>query len=270
SCIPNSFIELEITNADMRLAIADIHFKNISLAREMLLHPDIDARNKSKLRHLMDRFLQHVRFTTEATIIGTAATKAWGAAAAPSTLKCSTNVATSTRRCTIGKIHRIKGPILEDGPNFKMTFRLFHGQNGVVLLFEPSSSHILHKARLRAETHWEDMKDHRKCRVKHEFLQKQNEELKNEIYQLQTDRCKSIFRNEQTKSQLEEKTIKRDEDVRNLQKLLAEKECASQELKCKRVDDSKRKESRLILHSSSTASESQSQFSIAATFELCI
>ncbi|GJZ42425.1 remorin family protein [Tanacetum coccineum] len=35
----------------------------------------------------------------------------------------------------------------------------------------------------------------------------------------------SSFRDEQTKSQLEEMTIKRDEDVGNLQKLLAEKEC---------------------------------------------
>lgn len=27
-----------------------------------------------------------------------------------------------------------KGPIFEDGPNFDMAFRLFHGQNGVVPL----------------------------------------------------------------------------------------------------------------------------------------
>ncbi|GJV76807.1 hypothetical protein Tco_1508391 [Tanacetum coccineum] len=39
---------------------------------------------------------------------------------------------------------------------------------------------------------------------------------------------------EETKSQLEEMTIKRDEDVGNLEKLLAEKECAFQELECKR------------------------------------
>ncbi|GJZ12590.1 hypothetical protein Tco_0547820 [Tanacetum coccineum] len=55
--------------------------------------------------------LKRVKFTTEATIIRTDATKAWqthhrcsGAAAAPSTLKCSTNVATSTRRCSVGKL----------------------------------------------------------------------------------------------------------------------------------------------------------------------
>ncbi|GKD00546.1 hypothetical protein Tco_1170820, partial [Tanacetum coccineum] len=83
SCMPNSFIELEITNADMRLAIADMHLKHISLAREMPLHPDIDARNKSKLRHLMGQCVLQ--------------------ADASSTLKCSTNVAISTRRCTIGK-----------------------------------------------------------------------------------------------------------------------------------------------------------------------
>nr|GEX66429.1 hypothetical protein [Tanacetum cinerariifolium] len=39
---------------------------------------------------------------------------------------------------------------------------------------------------------------------------------------------------EETKSQLEEMTIKRDEDVGNLEKLLAEEECAFQELECKR------------------------------------
>lgn len=31
-----------------------------------------------------------------------------------------------------------KGPIFEDGPNFDMAFRLFHGQNGVVPLSEGS------------------------------------------------------------------------------------------------------------------------------------
>lgn len=31
-----------------------------------------------------------------------------------------------------------KGPIFEDGPNFDMAFRLFHGQNGVVPLSERS------------------------------------------------------------------------------------------------------------------------------------
>ncbi|XVF75518.1 hypothetical protein PTKIN_Ptkin13bG0194200 [Pterospermum kingtungense] len=34
-----------------------------------------------------------------------------------------------------------KGPIFEDGPNFDMAFRLFHGRNGVVPLFEQSSFH---------------------------------------------------------------------------------------------------------------------------------
>ncbi|XP_059628272.1 uncharacterized protein LOC132271044 [Cornus florida] len=34
-----------------------------------------------------------------------------------------------------------KGPIFEDGPNFEMTFRLFHGQNGVVPLSGKSFSH---------------------------------------------------------------------------------------------------------------------------------
>ncbi|KAE8711083.1 Major allergen Mal d 1 family protein [Hibiscus syriacus] len=34
-----------------------------------------------------------------------------------------------------------KGPIFEDGPNFDMAFRLFHGRNGVVLLSERSSLH---------------------------------------------------------------------------------------------------------------------------------
>ncbi|PWA35530.1 hypothetical protein CTI12_AA608640 [Artemisia annua] len=33
---------------------------------------------------------------------------------------------------------RAKGPIFEDGPNFDMAFRLFHGQNGVVPLSEGS------------------------------------------------------------------------------------------------------------------------------------
>lgn len=31
-----------------------------------------------------------------------------------------------------------QGPIFEDGPNFNMAFRLFHGQNGVVPLSERS------------------------------------------------------------------------------------------------------------------------------------
>ncbi|GJY40888.1 ribosome-binding ATPase YchF [Tanacetum coccineum] len=34
-----------------------------------------------------------------------------------------------------------KGPVFENGPNFDTAFRLFHGQNGVVPLSEPSSSH---------------------------------------------------------------------------------------------------------------------------------
>nr|XP_043613732.1 uncharacterized protein LOC122585668 [Erigeron canadensis] len=34
-----------------------------------------------------------------------------------------------------------KGPIFEDGPNFDTAFRVFHGQNGVVPLSEPLSSH---------------------------------------------------------------------------------------------------------------------------------
>lgn len=35
-----------------------------------------------------------------------------------------------------------KGPIFEDGPNFDMAFRLFHGHDGVVPLSERSSTHI--------------------------------------------------------------------------------------------------------------------------------
>ncbi|PWA60345.1 hypothetical protein CTI12_AA382810 [Artemisia annua] len=46
--------------------------------------------------------------------------------------------------------------------------------------------------------------------------------------------AESNLRIEEIKSQLEEMTIKRDEDVGNLEKLLAEKECAFQELECKR------------------------------------
>ncbi|GJZ62118.1 RNA pseudouridine synthase 5 [Tanacetum coccineum] len=40
-----------------------------------------------------------------------------------------------------------KGPIFEDGPSFDTAFSLFHGQNGVVPLSEPSSSHIPHRVR---------------------------------------------------------------------------------------------------------------------------
>ncbi|TYG85074.1 hypothetical protein ES288_A13G024000v1 [Gossypium darwinii] len=35
-----------------------------------------------------------------------------------------------------------KGPIFEDGPNFDVAFRLFHGQDGVVPLSERSSLHV--------------------------------------------------------------------------------------------------------------------------------
>ncbi|GKB35842.1 ribosome-binding ATPase YchF [Tanacetum coccineum] len=37
-----------------------------------------------------------------------------------------------------------KSPVFENGPNFDTVFRLFHGQNGIVPLSEPSSSHISH------------------------------------------------------------------------------------------------------------------------------
>ncbi|KAG9139062.1 hypothetical protein Leryth_022566 [Lithospermum erythrorhizon] len=38
--------------------------------------------------------------------------------------------------------HGAKGPIFEDGPNFNLAFRLFHGQNGIV----PLSGRSLHRA----------------------------------------------------------------------------------------------------------------------------
>lgn len=37
------------------------------------------------------------------------------------------------------KVQGAKGPIFEDGPNFEMAFRLFHGQDGVVPLTGRSS-----------------------------------------------------------------------------------------------------------------------------------
>lgn len=37
------------------------------------------------------------------------------------------------------QVRGTKGPIFEDGPNFDTAFRVFHGQNGVVPLSEPSS-----------------------------------------------------------------------------------------------------------------------------------
>lgn len=37
------------------------------------------------------------------------------------------------------QVRGAKGPIFEDGPNFDMAFRLFHGQNGVVPLSERST-----------------------------------------------------------------------------------------------------------------------------------
>lgn len=52
SCTPNSSIELEREVKNMRLAIADMHLKHRSLAREMQLHRDTDAKNKSELRQL--------------------------------------------------------------------------------------------------------------------------------------------------------------------------------------------------------------------------
>ncbi|GJS14969.1 hypothetical protein Tco_0409441 [Tanacetum coccineum] len=45
------------------------------------------------------------------------------------------------------EVHRTKGLIFEDGPNFDTAYRLFHGQNSVVSLSEPSSSHIPHRVR---------------------------------------------------------------------------------------------------------------------------
>lgn len=44
------------------------------------------------------------------------------------------------------QVRGTKGPIFEDGPSFDTAFRLFHGQNGVVPLSEPSS-HGLQKLR---------------------------------------------------------------------------------------------------------------------------
>lgn len=52
SCTPNSSIELEREVKNMRLTIADMHLKHRSLAREMQLHRDTDAKNKSELRQL--------------------------------------------------------------------------------------------------------------------------------------------------------------------------------------------------------------------------
>lgn len=39
------------------------------------------------------------------------------------------------------KVHGAKGPIFEDGPNFGMAFKLFHGKDGVVPLSNQSSFH---------------------------------------------------------------------------------------------------------------------------------
>ncbi|KAK7309495.1 hypothetical protein RJT34_06267 [Clitoria ternatea] len=38
-------------------------------------------------------------------------------------------------------VHRAKGPIFEDGPSFDMAFKLFHGKDGVIPLFEKSNDH---------------------------------------------------------------------------------------------------------------------------------
>lgn len=43
----------------------------------------------------------------------------------------------SSWSCSV-QVRDAKGPIFEDGPNFDMAFRLFHGQNGVVPLSERS------------------------------------------------------------------------------------------------------------------------------------
>ncbi|KAL3523446.1 hypothetical protein ACH5RR_016280 [Cinchona calisaya] len=45
-----------------------------------------------------------------------------------------TNFSFSTSMAFPMPVHGGKGPIFEDGPNFDMAFRLFHGQNGVVPL----------------------------------------------------------------------------------------------------------------------------------------
>ncbi|GJV06559.1 hypothetical protein Tco_1344215 [Tanacetum coccineum] len=177
-----------------------------------------------------------------------------GSAAATSMDETSAHIASSSDECRVGigvsgigadfvvndaefadelknarKLCVFKHYMVEQSSELEQS-RFIFSHSGLSLR-EVADYHLVLKLRLKRT---------RKFREKHERLKKQNEELKNEIYQLQADRCKAIFRNEQTKSQLEEKTIKRDEDVRNLQKLLTEKECASQELKCKRVDDSKR------------------------------
>ncbi|MQL95412.1 hypothetical protein Taro_028082 [Colocasia esculenta] len=47
-----------------------------------------------------------------------------------------------------GPVRGAKGPIFEDGPNFEMAFRLFHGQDGVIPLSESS---FLHDEKLEPE-----------------------------------------------------------------------------------------------------------------------
>lgn len=44
--------------------------------------------------------------------------------------------------CFPGQVRGAKGPIFEDGPNFDMAFRLFHGRDGVVPLSGRSFSHL--------------------------------------------------------------------------------------------------------------------------------
>ncbi|GKC30646.1 hypothetical protein Tco_1037940, partial [Tanacetum coccineum] len=51
-CTPNSSVKAETKVTNMRLAIADMHLKLISFAREMSLHRDTDTKDKSELGQL--------------------------------------------------------------------------------------------------------------------------------------------------------------------------------------------------------------------------